>query len=300
MDDIDAIYSVSVGSMVSLLIALKFKWDTIHDYLLMRPWADVYNMNLTHLFDVFTKKGIYDAGFFVTFFQPFFNSRDISLDITMSELYDMTGIDMHFCTTNLHTFKFMDITHETHPDLKVLTAVQMSAALPLVISPVFLDGHCYIDGGIICNYPIALCLEKYPDIDAVLGVGNATSDYSHNITADSPLSEFIGELVHKMMINLKHGVSGSENSEKITNYIAIPIHQISLTTIQDAFASIDLRRKLIQEGADCAETWLRARDIVTPDVATEAAAEGEGEGESTRSCNSAHNSSILDDNLVFC
>ena len=55
LDDIKSIYSVSAGSLIAVLIALKFNWDTIVDYLLNRPWSNVYKMNLTNIIDIFLK-----------------------------------------------------------------------------------------------------------------------------------------------------------------------------------------------------------------------------------------------------
>ena len=72
INDIESIYSVSAGSMIAVLVALKFTWETIVDYLVKRPWSDVYNVNLANIFDIFMKKGFYGTDFFVTFFKPFF------------------------------------------------------------------------------------------------------------------------------------------------------------------------------------------------------------------------------------
>ena len=107
IDDIQAIYSVSAGSMIALLVALKFSWDTIVDYLVKRPWSDVYNVNLANIFDIFMKKGFYGPEFFITFFKPFFDSKDINMNITMLELYTITGVDIHFCTTEMSSLTML-------------------------------------------------------------------------------------------------------------------------------------------------------------------------------------------------
>lgn len=269
IDDIQSIYSVSAGSMVAILIALKFSWDTIVDYIIKRPWSEVYNVNLANIFDIFMKKGFYGPDFFITFFKSFFDSKDIELNITMSELYTITGVDLHFCTTELSTLEFITISHETHPDIEVLTAIQMSAAFPLIISPVFNDGKCYIDGGLLCNYPMSICLKKYPDKSEVLGIGNQIKDTRENVTEDSTLLEFIESLLYSMVSNLGNRIKDDGNSENIPVYVSIPIPNVTITSIQNTFSDIELRIKLLEIGKQRASIFLNEYGDTNKNSATE-------------------------------
>lgn len=53
---IDTIYATSIGTIVATLIALKFEWNTINDYIIKRPWQDVFQINISQIFDIFSKK----------------------------------------------------------------------------------------------------------------------------------------------------------------------------------------------------------------------------------------------------
>jgi predicted acylesterase/phospholipase RssA len=256
IDDVKAIYSVSAGSMVAILIALKFTWETIVNYLVKRPWSNVYNVNLANIFDIFMKKGFYGSDFFVTFFKPFFDSKDISINITMSELYAITGVDLHFCTTELASFTFTSISHETHPTVEVLAAIQMSAAFPLIISPVFNDGKCYLDGGLLCNYPMSMCLKRYPDKTEILGIGNQIKDNREDVTEESSLFEFIENLLYSMVSNLGNRIKDDGNSENIPVYVSIPIPNVTLTSIQTTFSDIEIRKELLETGRERASAFL--------------------------------------------
>ena len=256
INDIESIYSVSAGSMIAVLVALKFTWETIVVYLVKRPWSDVYNVNLANIFDIFMKKGFYGTDFFVTFFKPFLDSKDISINITMLELYTITGIDLHFCTTELTSLVFTSISHETHPNIEVLTAIQMSAAYPLIISPVFNDGKCYIDGGLLCNYPMSMCLKRHPDKTEVLGIGNQIKDNREDVTEKSSLLEFIESLLYSMVSNLGNRIKDTGNSENIPVYISIPIPNVTLTSIQNTFSDIELRKELLETGRERASVFL--------------------------------------------
>ena len=263
INDIESIYSVSAGSMIAVLVALKFTWETIVDYLVKRPWSDVYNVNLANIFDIFMKKGFYGTDFFVTFFKPFFDSKDISINITMLELYTITGIDLHFCTTELESLVFTSISHETHPNIEVLTAIQMSAAYPLIISPVFNDGKCYIDGGLLCNYPMSMCLKRHPDKTEVLGIGNQIKDNREDVTEKSSLLEFIESLLYSMVSNLGNRIKDTGNSENIPVYISIPIPNVTLTSIQNTFSDIELRKELLETGRERASAFLDEWNITS-------------------------------------
>lgn len=256
IDDIQAIYSVSAGSMIALLVALKFSWDTIVDYLVKRPWSDVYNVNLANIFDIFMKKGFYGPEFFITFFKPFFDSKDINMNITMLELHTITGVDIHFCTTEMSTLTFTSISHESHPNVQVLTAIQMSAAFPLIISPVFNNGKCYVDGGLLCNYPMSMCLQKYPDKTQVLGIGNQIKDNREDVTEESSLLQFIENLLYSMVANLGNRIKDNGNSENIPMYMSIPIPNVTLTSIQNTFSDIELRKELLETGRERASAFL--------------------------------------------
>ena len=39
-NDIESIHAVSAGTLLAVLIALKFDWDTIVDYMIQRPWGE--------------------------------------------------------------------------------------------------------------------------------------------------------------------------------------------------------------------------------------------------------------------
>jgi predicted acylesterase/phospholipase RssA len=57
MKNIESIYGTSAGSIVAVLISLKFDWETLNDYLIKRPWKDVFPVKVQNIFDAYTKKG---------------------------------------------------------------------------------------------------------------------------------------------------------------------------------------------------------------------------------------------------
>jgi NTE family protein len=160
INDIETIYATSAGSIISVLLCLKFDWETINDYIVKRPWNDAFQLSVNQIFEAYSKKGLFDKNVAEIFYKPFFKAKDISMEITMKEFYELSKIEIHLFSLDINTFILEDISHITHPDLQLLTAVQMSSAIPVLISPVCIDDKCYVDGGVICNYPVNQCISR--------------------------------------------------------------------------------------------------------------------------------------------
>ena len=172
INEIESIYATSVGCILSVLIAMKFEWEMIIDYIIKRPWHEAFPININCFFDAFSKKGLFDRKFIEIFFKPFFDAKDLSLDITMKEFYECTKIELHFFSLEINNFEVVNISHETYPDLQLLTAIHMSCAIPVIFSPVCIEDKCYVDGGVVCNYPLKYCIENALDKNEIFAINN--------------------------------------------------------------------------------------------------------------------------------
>ena len=45
LKNIESIYGTSSGAIVGVLISLGYDWETINDYIIKRPWQDVFNIS---------------------------------------------------------------------------------------------------------------------------------------------------------------------------------------------------------------------------------------------------------------
>ena len=54
-ENIKSIHAVSAGTLIAVLIALNFDIQTIVDYMIGRPWDNVFQISLVNIFDVFSK-----------------------------------------------------------------------------------------------------------------------------------------------------------------------------------------------------------------------------------------------------
>eukprot|EP00058_Branchiostoma_floridae_P009056 XP_002594544.1 hypothetical protein BRAFLDRAFT_104465 [Branchiostoma floridae] len=79
-------------------------------------------------------------------------------DLTFKQLHKMRGIELCIMATNLTQMTPEYFHVKTTPDLPICKAVRMSMSIPGLFQPVLTDYHgdeaFYVDGGVICNYPL--------------------------------------------------------------------------------------------------------------------------------------------------
>ena len=129
-----------------------------------------------------------------------------------------------------------------------------------MFKPVFLPGNdekCYVDGGIVDNYPLFTCIENEKcDIGEVLGIRNVGGMFEDmNVSPDNNLLEFLQGSMYKIIMHLhiQHSKEISLDNEikcdcdrSLSNY----------TEWLDYLTNRDKRQSLILLGSACAATFL--------------------------------------------
>jgi predicted acylesterase/phospholipase RssA len=171
INNIESIYSTSVGAMFATILSLKYEWSVIDDYLIKRPWHQLFKFNMYSIINSFQNMGIFNVKIVEEIFSPLFKGKDIPITVTMKELYEITGIELHFYSTTLDTFEMVDFSYKTHPDWAVTDALYCSSCLPIIFAPFSKDGTWYFDGGTYWNYPIHPCIKNVTEenVDEIFG-----------------------------------------------------------------------------------------------------------------------------------
>jgi len=258
LTDIESIYATSAGAILSMVIALGFDMETIFDYIVLRPWHEAYNIKPLQIFNIFSKKGWFDISTFEIFYKPFFKAKDISLDITMKEFYEFTKIDCHFFAIEMNSFQVVDFSHTTHPDLPIIHAVYMSSSVPLLFIPICKGDQCFVDGGILSNYPLFHCLQRENiDINQILGIKKLddASSYPSIIKEESSILEFTSCFIHHIMMHMK---SPYETTKTLPNEISFTGKSISFQILKEMLYSTDTRKEWIESGYEIAKKWLQS------------------------------------------
>jgi predicted acylesterase/phospholipase RssA len=255
IDDIKTIYATSAGAIVALLLALKFDWDSINDYIILRPWHETYHVNISQIFEAYSKKGIFDRSIIETFYKPFFETRDISLSMTMLEFYEYSGIELHFFSLELNSFEIVDISDKTFPDIPVLQSLHMSCAIPMIITPVCFDNKCFIDGGVISNYPIKYCIENEKNVDEIFGIQNIYEKNNANIVKDD--STMLDYVVHFISGLVNNASKYSNFLEEMPSELKYDAQLMSLDNVKETLYSSDFRKELLERGVKAADDFLQ-------------------------------------------
>ena len=255
-NNIETIYGTSAGAIIGVLICLKYDWITLYDYIIKRPWHEVFPVNIQNIFDAYTKKGIFDDKTVIKCFKPLFDAKDISLNISLKEFYEYSKIELHMFSFEVNTFQIEDVSYLTHPDISLITAIQMSCALPVLMSPICVDGKCYIDGGVTCNYPLKKCIDSNKNIEEILGFKNQYDDNNNNnnqIDSNSTLLDFITSFLFKLI----HSVSSNNSTQtSITYEVITNTDFLTISTLKSALYSIEVREKLYKNGMETATNFI--------------------------------------------
>ena len=251
MNNIESIYATSSGSILSVLLALRYDWETINDYIINRPWHETYKITADMIFNSYSKKGLFDESVVEIFYKPFFNAKDLSLNMTMREIYEYSGIDLHIFSLELNSFEMIDINYKTFPDIPVLKAVLMSSSIPILFCPVYFNNLSYIDGVVMCNYPLKYCIHDHPIKEEILAIKNknkknTNTDNIVDIINEMTILDYFIYIIGKIVI-----VANKNSDDEILlaeNEIICEVEPNSFSFMKRILESNDLRKELLESG----------------------------------------------------
>jgi predicted acylesterase/phospholipase RssA len=253
IDDIETIYATSAGAILGVILCLRFDWETINTYIINRPWHEAFPLKAKQILEAYSKKGLFDNKIAEKIFSPLFNAKDIPLGITLKEFYELSRIEIHLFSLEINKFEIYDISYKTHPDLALFTAIHMSLAIPIIITPTCSEDKCFIDGGVVANYPLSYCLKEHSNIDEILSFKNEYEEEEvNNIKEESTLLEFLIYFLGKLVIN----VDTELKQQIIPNQVSYKTPHLSFDYLKKALSSCDLRKELLQSGIDAGQDLL--------------------------------------------
>lgn len=260
IENIESIYGTSAGAIVGVILALKYDWKTLDDYLIKRPWQNICSFNMYAIIESFQKRGIFDIEIMKGIFSPLFLAKDIEIDITLEEFYKITKIELHLFSSDLNKFKLVDISHKTHPSWKLIEAIYASACLPVFFAPFEKDGDYYADGGLFLNYPLSPCLKAGHKGEEILAIWKHNVEVSQDkVTSDSTLFDYVLILLNKTLQNI---IMSEENVMHTENEIEIKCPFVSLYDLYKMSSSVDERARLIEEGMQSGRSYIEKGGII--------------------------------------
>jgi predicted acylesterase/phospholipase RssA len=260
-DNIESIYGTSIGAVMSAIIAMQFSWDELDVFFTKRPWHTVFPVSMFSVMDAVSTRGMYDVSHIAVAMTPLLLAKDMNTNVTLSEFFQVTRIHLHVFAVEINEFQLVDISHITHPDWRLIDALYASCALPLLFRPAVIavpleldvendkdlpapaQQCCYVDGGILANYPIHECLATGVDPMEVLGI-TRTSSGKRIVDEHSNLFEYLSVILSRTLSQMRRMIY-HKNAYKLGQEYLIPTEGINIYKILQMFSCEDERKQLL-------------------------------------------------------
>lgn len=171
--ELDSIYGVSIGAIISSILLLDYEIDFIENYIINKPWNKYINITNVDLFSLTQQNGIFDIHMIDEIIIPLLDAKGIHSTITLLEFYHLTQTRFYCYTSDIHQNQdnLIEMSHESHPDLSLMEALHRSSCVPLLFKPIIEENHCYVDGAYLMNFPFQPCLQReICDIKEIIGI----------------------------------------------------------------------------------------------------------------------------------
>jgi len=255
IENIKTIYGTSVGAYMGTLISLGYEWDWIDDYFIKRPWSKIIDIEIITLLEAYNKKGLLGEKFINDIILPLLEAKGLSKEVTFKELYEFNKIEIHIYSTEINGehMKNIDISYITHPNMKVITGLCMSMAFPFIFSPVIDSDNCYIDGGVLNNFPLNDCLEKNRNSDEILGFDIRIPEEDNKILEESTIINYLVILLKKM----KKEIDLNSKQREMRNIVKCQVNNLhGFKAWIDLLEDEKLRSQIIEDGTKIADDFL--------------------------------------------
>jgi NTE family protein len=254
--DIKSMYGCSIGAYIGFLLSLGYDWDWLDDYFIKRPWEKLVAASTTRLTEIYEKKCLLNEHFYTDAIRPLLRAKDLNDNITLAEFYEYNKIDLHMYAANINAVKLekIDISHKTHPDLSIIQALRMTMAVPIIFEPIFIDEGCFIDGGVLNNFPLNDCIEQQKcDTDEILALKNIWQDVKQQINEKSSMFDFLLLLIKKAVAS----IDTDSDQPDIKYTVRCLMEDLeSFDKWAEALNSSEKRKKIIEKGHSQADLFL--------------------------------------------
>lgn len=130
----DIMVGTSVGSLMGVLFADGYSADEIKDLFTGREFSEFAKLQLP-------KSGLFDSKRFRYFLKRHLRAKNIE-DLGVSFIVVATDLDN-------------GVSHEFRSG-SIVDAVTASCSIPIIFSPVVINGVHYVDGGLFHNFPVSI------------------------------------------------------------------------------------------------------------------------------------------------
>jgi predicted acylesterase/phospholipase RssA len=217
LSSIKKLVGVSSGGCILALYSIGYTPKELYQQLLDLDFSQLQKIEYKNIFWNF---GV-DTGDKLCDNLRMLISKKCSPQITLSEIYKMTGKSLHLGVTKVNNLSYEFLNRHTHPNLPLWLALRMTTSIPILFAPVKYLGNTYVDGACINSFPIS-----YFESDTTLALSFVVqNDCGNKKTVEDRLMNMID-----IFNNIKSRIFKSK-SKVVEIYIPIPMISILNFTI---------------------------------------------------------------------
>ena len=157
----------SIGSFVALCITFKLTIEEMEEIIYnSKDDKELCCIPTKNYYRLISKLGLSSVSYFMEHlkkrlrikYPDAFAATDAAdaAAATFREISQRFGVNLYFSTTNINRCENRIFSIEDTPDVSVFTACEASMAIPLLFTPVVIDGEHYYDGAFTNNFPIKI------------------------------------------------------------------------------------------------------------------------------------------------
>lgn len=250
IENLDTIVGTSMGSIFSLMCCLNYTPKEISELILN---TDFKSLQCIEPIKLLSHYGFDSGSGFIDKLKSILVSKNLSPDLTLLQLYQITHKTLVVVTTCLSTHSSYYIDHINEPNLKVVDAIRMSMSIPLLFTACHYNGKVFVDGGILDNFPIS---SFNSDDKTVLGF-KISCEISQQFSQDSSedltfsinnIQDFIYNNVYCILNEIEYHKCYSHKKQTIELPVSDSISPIDLgMSVEDKQKLIDLGFSIVSK-----------------------------------------------------
>lgn len=152
---INAYVGTSAGAILSFFLCLDYTIKEIEEFLTTSMNdPELCEFDIAEVFDLLNNYGINSGNNIIKLAEKILYNKKKIYDINFMDFAKQTGKNFVVCVANLSKERDEFFSVDTTPWLSVITAIRVTCSLPVIFTPISIDGDIYVDGGIYNNFPI--------------------------------------------------------------------------------------------------------------------------------------------------
>ena len=143
LDGIQEIITTSAGIFPSVCFLIGLRLDICEKIVQKYDILKLIDSDNLSIDDLLINFGLFDTKNIGHFFRSILKNFLQVEDLTLTQLYQKTNIKLTVKVFNATKKQLEYISHETDPDLSIVTLAQMTTAIPLFFKPVEYNNYLY-------------------------------------------------------------------------------------------------------------------------------------------------------------